>query len=109
MRLRRARLLAMLRPNEVAPTVSAFPLLGVGRDFIARGSRGGSSGGGGISGGSGGGGGGGGGAKEGSTLSAPPLRFNGPVARSAQVPDDVINPNPRWVWCSWVCFVCFSR
>jgi glutamate--cysteine ligase catalytic subunit len=30
MRLRRARLLSALRPNEVAPTVPCFPLLGVG-------------------------------------------------------------------------------
>ncbi|KDO31647.1 hypothetical protein SPRG_03567 [Saprolegnia parasitica CBS 223.65] len=33
MRLRRARLLSVLKPNEIAPTVTAFPLLGVG-DYI---------------------------------------------------------------------------
>ncbi|CAM9584264.1 unnamed protein product, partial [Phaeothamnion confervicola] len=31
MRLRRKRLLAVLRPNEIAPTVTNFPLLGVGQ------------------------------------------------------------------------------
>ncbi|OQR93434.1 glutamate-cysteine ligase catalytic subunit [Achlya hypogyna] len=34
MRLRRARLLSVLKPNEIAPTVTAFPLLGVG-DYVA--------------------------------------------------------------------------
>mmetsp|Transcript_4847 Transcript_4847/g.14099 ORF Transcript_4847/g.14099 Transcript_4847/m.14099 type:complete len:684 (+) Transcript_4847:97-2148(+) len=33
MRLRRARLLAALRPDEIAPTMVTFPLLGVGDDF----------------------------------------------------------------------------
>ena len=31
MRLRRARLLSVLRPNEICPTVPCFPLLGVGQ------------------------------------------------------------------------------
>jgi hypothetical protein len=36
MRLRRARLLAALRPDEIAPTMVNFPLLGVG-DFAGAG------------------------------------------------------------------------
>ncbi|RHY30652.1 hypothetical protein DYB32_004156 [Aphanomyces invadans] len=32
MRLRRARLLSVLKDNEICPTVTAFPLLGVGED-----------------------------------------------------------------------------
>ncbi|KAF0757431.1 hypothetical protein AaE_004261, partial [Aphanomyces astaci] len=33
MRLRRARLLCVLHDNEICPTVTSFPLLGVGNDF----------------------------------------------------------------------------
>ncbi|RHY35780.1 hypothetical protein DYB25_010711 [Aphanomyces astaci] len=33
MRLRRARLLSVLHDNEICPTVTSFPLLGVGNDF----------------------------------------------------------------------------
>ena len=38
MRLRRARLLSVLRPNEICPTVPCFPLMGVG-DFTSPPSR----------------------------------------------------------------------
>ncbi|CAN0425175.1 unnamed protein product, partial [Ectocarpus sp. 13 AM-2016] len=34
MRLRRKRILSVLRPGEVAPTMTCFPLMGVG-DFVA--------------------------------------------------------------------------
>jgi len=65
MRARRARLLAALREDEIAPTVVVFPMLGVpgtavdeatGRDFPV----------------------------------------GGPYAQSALVPDEVINPHPRF-------------
>ena len=57
MRSRRARLLMALKENEVAPTVVAFPLLGMSNDELPR---------------------------------------NGPVASSVLVPDEVINPHPRF-------------
>eukprot|EP00037_Helgoeca_nana_P001738 m.29153 g.29153 ORF g.29153 m.29153 type:complete len:756 (-) comp12085_c0_seq1:341-2608(-) len=60
MRLRRARLLAALRPDEIAPTMVNFPLLGVG-DFAGAG-----------------------------------LKTGGPAAASRFVPDEVINPHPRF-------------
>ncbi len=31
MRLRRKRLLSVLKPDEIAPSVAAFPLMGVGK------------------------------------------------------------------------------
>ena len=54
---RRARLLMALKDDEVAPTVVAFPLLGMSNGDLPR---------------------------------------NGPVAASVLVPDDVINPHPRF-------------
>lgn len=62
MRARRARLLAALREDEIAPTVVVFPMLGV-RDTA-------------------------------SDNSEPPVQ--GDYARSNLVPDDVINPHPRF-------------
>ena len=82
MRMRRARLMAALAPHEVAPTLTVFPLLGAslpkanmdGED--ARGSHEGSS----------------------------PVDFTvpfglspgGPISASAYVPDECINPHPRF-------------
>merc|ERR1719331_636387 len=60
MRLRRARLLSVLRPNEICPTVPCFPLLGVGQ------------------------------------FTEPPTKPNGPVAKSLFIPDEAINPHPRF-------------
>jgi len=62
MRLRRARLMAGLPENHVAPTLSTFPLLGVGDDFTEP--RG--------------------------------LVAGGPVAASESIPDECINPHPRF-------------
>lgn len=76
MRLRRKRILSVLKPGEVAPTMTCFPLMGVG-DFVAAPAatgrpmsprRGASSG----------------------------WHVRGPVANSAYIPDDVINPHPRF-------------
>mmetsp|Transcript_4851 Transcript_4851/g.15202 ORF Transcript_4851/g.15202 Transcript_4851/m.15202 type:complete len:777 (+) Transcript_4851:70-2400(+) len=60
MRARRARLLAALNENEIAPTVVVFPMLGVGDS------------------------------------AGPNLPLGGPFASSEMVPDDVINPHPRF-------------
>lgn len=77
MRLRRKRILSVLRPGEVAPTMTCFPLMGVG-DFVSPPeltadhtvpSRHASSSG---------------------------MHVRGPVANSAYVPDDIINPHPRF-------------
>ncbi|CAM9102480.1 unnamed protein product, partial [Hapterophycus canaliculatus] len=86
MRLRRKRILSVLRPGEVAPTMTCFPLMGVG-DFVAApaappcpplsempcsplhtGGAGGAS----------------------------KWHVRGPVANSAYVPDIIINPHPRF-------------
>ncbi|KAJ8609967.1 hypothetical protein CTAYLR_008091 [Chrysophaeum taylorii] len=64
MRARRARLLAALKENEIAPTIVVFPMLGVSE----------SSGG-----------------KNGTSF-----RLEGPYAQSRLVPDEVINPHPRF-------------
>lgn len=76
MRLRRKRILSVLRPGEVAPTMTCFPLMGVG-DFVA--------------------------APDSATATPPTgtggshgWHVRGPVAYSAYVPDDVINPHPRF-------------
>lgn len=66
MRLRRKRVLSMLRPGEVAPTMTCFPLMGVG-DFIAP-----------------------------PHDAAAGHHVRGPVANSAYVPDVIINPHPRF-------------
>ena len=58
--LRRRRLLTVLEPNEIAPTVTCFPLLGVG-DFIHN--------------------------------SQP---FDAPHSKSIYIPDNIINPHPRF-------------
>lgn len=81
MRLRRKRILSVLRDGEVAPTMTCFPLMGVG-DFVAAST---------------------------STVGVPPAsprsprrgsssgwHVRGPVANSAYIPDDVINPHPRF-------------
>eukprot|EP00913_Durusdinium_trenchii_P030934 g28972.t1 len=60
MRLRRGRLLSALHADEVAPTLVAFPLMGVGPSFAAT-----------------------------STDSRS-------IAESSSVPDEVINPHPRF-------------
>lgn len=74
MRLRRKRILSVLRPGEVAPTMTCFPLMGVG-DFVAL------------------------------PVKASPVRaeeplkafkVRGPVANSAYIPDEIINPHPRF-------------
>lgn len=74
MRLRRKRILSVLRPGEVAPTMTCFPLMGVG-DFVAL------------------------------PVKASPVRaeeplktvhLRGPVANSAYIPDEIINPHPRF-------------
>lgn len=94
MRLRRKRILSVLRPGEVAPTMTCFPLMGVG-DFVSppdtdtppdaptaevdikmpsesslphHGGHGDSS----------------------------KFHVRGPVANSAYVPDAIINPHPRF-------------
>lgn len=86
MRLRRKRILSVLRPGEVAPTMTCFPLMGVG-DFVAApnvppppptnempcspvhiGGGGGAS----------------------------KWHVRGPVANSAYIPDVIINPHPRF-------------
>ena len=60
MRKRRARLLAVLRPDEICPTVPCFPLLGVGQ------------------------------------WTEPAYEPNGPIAESLFIPDEAINPHPRF-------------
>lgn len=93
MRLRRKRILSVLQPGEVAPTMTCFPLMGVG-DFVAEPSPA---------------------AKSSSSATSPrstapgalPLspsrqggsskwHVRGPVANSAYIPDVVINPHPRF-------------
>ena len=77
MRLRRKRILSVLRHGEVAPTMTCFPLMGVG-DFVSL--------------------------PEMTTDHTVPSRHasssgmhvRGPVANSAYVPDVVINPHPRF-------------
>lgn len=66
MRLRRKRVLSVLRPGEVAPTMTCFPLMGVG-DYIAAPHN-----------------------------AAAGYHVRGPVANSAYVPDVIINPHPRF-------------
>ncbi|CAM9912059.1 unnamed protein product, partial [Discosporangium mesarthrocarpum] len=68
MRLRRKRILSVLAPDEIAPTVSCFPMMGVG-DFWHRTEEEKVEGGAGV---------------------------RGPIANSAYVPDSVINPHPRF-------------
>jgi glutamate--cysteine ligase catalytic subunit len=60
MRTRRARLLAVLEPDEICPTIPCFPLIGVGE------------------------------------FTEPALPAGGPVTKSLFVPDDCINPHPRF-------------
>jgi len=62
MRLRRGRLLSVLSADEAAPTLVAFPLMGVGTDF---------------------------------TVPAAPTSGN-VASRSTLVPDECINPHPRF-------------
>eukprot|EP00752_Nemacystus_decipiens_P010042 g8955.t1 len=96
MRLRRKRILSVLRPGEVAPTMTCFPLMGVG-DFVSPSDADGDT-----------------------PLDAPTAvtdikmpsasslprhgapgdsskwHVRGPVANSAYIPDAVINPHPRF-------------
>mmetsp|Transcript_55041 Transcript_55041/g.141702 ORF Transcript_55041/g.141702 Transcript_55041/m.141702 type:complete len:552 (+) Transcript_55041:3-1658(+) len=60
MRLRRSRLLAVLQPDEIAPTVVCYPLMGVGE------------------------------------FTSPSYPVAGPVSLSDSVPDQCINPHPRF-------------
>jgi len=60
MRKRRARLLAVLKPDEICPTVPCFPLLGVGQ------------------------------------FTEPAAAPGGPIAKSLFIPDEAINPHPRF-------------
>lgn len=95
MRLRRKRILSVLRPGEVAPTMTCFPLMGVG-DFVSPPDT------------------------DGVPHDAPTSEVNikmpsasplprhgghgdsskwhvrGPVANSAYIPDVIINPHPRF-------------
>lgn len=74
MRLRRKRILSVLQPGEVAPTMTCFPLMGVG-DFVALP------------------------VKVSLMRAEEPLkalRVRGPVANSAYIPDKIINPHPRF-------------
>ena len=66
MRMRRSRLMAHLAPGEVAPTLSVFPLLGVGKFWH-------------------------GGEKDGVEL-----QKEGPVAQSLFVPDEITYPHARF-------------
>lgn len=103
MRLRRKRILSVLRPGEVAPTMTCFPLMGVG-DFVSPPDTD---------------------TDADNFLDAPTAEINirmpsepasslthhgghgghddpskwhvrGPVANSAYIPDAVINPHPRF-------------
>ena len=75
MRLRRKRILSVLRPGEVAPTMTCFPLMGVG-DFVAPPDLTGEH--------------------VVRHASSSGMHVRGPVANSAYVPDDIINPHPRF-------------
>lgn len=66
MRLRRKRLLSVLQPGEVVPTMTAFPLMGVG-DFVAA-----------------------------PNDESAGCHVRGPIANSDFVPDVIINPHPRF-------------
>ncbi|CBN79467.1 Glutamate cysteine ligase [Ectocarpus siliculosus] len=76
MRLRRKRILSVLRPGEVAPTMTCFPLMGVG-DFVASSAVPPS-------------------ASDSSERPSSRWHVRGPVANSAYIPDVVINPHPRF-------------
>ncbi|CAN0392789.1 unnamed protein product, partial [Ectocarpus sp. 13 AM-2016] len=76
MRLRRKRILSVLRPGEVAPTMTCFPLMGVG-DFVANSAVPPS-------------------ASDSSERLSSRWHVRGPVANSAYIPDVVINPHPRF-------------
>lgn len=60
MRLRRARIAAILQADEIAPTVVSFPMMGVGN------------------------------------FTEPSYPNNGPLSRSKYIPDELINPHPRF-------------
>ncbi|CAM9741582.1 unnamed protein product [Ascophyllum nodosum] len=79
MRLRRKRILSVLRPGEVAPTMTCFPLMGVG-DFVAPPDAADAAG------------------PEGAPRCCVPTlcHVRGPVANSAYIPDEIINPHPRF-------------
>lgn len=77
MRLRRKRILSVLRPGEVAPTMTCFPLMGVG-DFVSPPDLTGDH------------------AVPPRHASSSGMHVRGPVANSAYVPDDIINPHPRF-------------
>ncbi len=64
MTLRRRRLLSALKENEIAPTVTCFPLMGVG-NFI-------------------------------SWQEGQDSQFDAPHSKSIFVPDNIINPHPRF-------------
>ncbi|CAN0539577.1 unnamed protein product, partial [Ectocarpus sp. 12 AP-2014] len=76
MRLRRKRILSVLRPGEVAPTMTCFPLMGVG-DFVASSAVPPC-------------------ASDSSERLSSRWHVQGPVANSAYIPDVVINPHPRF-------------
>lgn len=96
MRLRRKRILSVLRPGEVAPTMTCFPLMGVG-DFVSPTDTDPS-----------------GDAdapaaevdikmppssplpRHGGPGEASKWHVRGPVANSAYIPDAIINPHPRF-------------
>mmetsp|Transcript_10386 Transcript_10386/g.19087 ORF Transcript_10386/g.19087 Transcript_10386/m.19087 type:complete len:966 (+) Transcript_10386:169-3066(+) len=79
MRLRRARLMAILGPDEATPTLSAFPLLGVGDDFFTTGHGDGQAGG-----------------YTGRSSSSWRALGNNPISESVSIPDACINPHPRF-------------
>lgn len=76
MRLRRKRILSVLRPGEVAPTMTCFPLMGVG-DFVSPPMAADQT-------------------VSPRHASSSGMHVRGPVANSAYVPDDIINPHPRF-------------
>lgn len=66
MRLRRKRLMSMLQPGEIIPTMTCFPLMGVG-DFVAA-----------------------------PNDAAGGNHVRGPILNSAYLPDVIVNPHPRF-------------
>jgi len=87
MRMRRARLMAALAPNEVAPTLTVFPLLGASLPKAKHGADASSSSSGSSTSGS----------SDAVDFTVPMgLSPGGPISASAYVPDECINPHPRF-------------